>query len=217
MKKSLITLALVACTVTAFAQGQCTFQMRITGSLLAPVYLPELSDPTIELHGNSATGIPAGTTVYTGGVIPAAQGANFSAQLFGGPLGTTDASLLQAATPATTFRTSASLAGLIIAVPVTLPNVAVGATATLQARAWDNKGGQVTSWAAAEALSRTDSTYRLGDSLLFDSPVLKGPPDTPTDTANIRSFNLHTVVPEPSTIALGVLGLGALVLFRRRK
>jgi hypothetical protein len=30
---------------------------------------------------------------------------------------------------------------------------------------------------------------------------------------NFRAF----VVPEPSTIALGVLGLGALLLFRRRK
>jgi hypothetical protein len=42
------------------------------------------------------------------------------------------------------------------------------------------------------------------------------PIPSPTDTlmVNMRAF---AVVPEPSTIALGVLGLGALLLFRRRK
>jgi hypothetical protein len=41
-------------------------------------------------------------------------------------------------------------------------------------------------------------------------------PPSPTDNllVNLRAFS---VVPEPSTIALGVLGLGALLLFRRRK
>jgi hypothetical protein len=41
-------------------------------------------------------------------------------------------------------------------------------------------------------------------------------PPSPTDTllVNMRAF---AVVPEPSTVALGVLGLGALLLFRRRK
>jgi len=42
-------------------------------------------------------------------------------------------------------------------------------------------------------------------------------PPSPTDTlfVNMRAFSV--VVPEPSTVALGVLGLGALLLFRRRK
>jgi hypothetical protein len=43
-------------------------------------------------------------------------------------------------------------------------------------------------------------------------------PPSPTDTlmVNMRAFSV-VPVPEPSTVALGVLGLGALLLFRRRK
>jgi hypothetical protein len=43
-------------------------------------------------------------------------------------------------------------------------------------------------------------------------------PPSPTDTlmVNLRAFSV-VPVPEPSTVALGVLGLGALLLFRRRK
>jgi hypothetical protein len=40
-------------------------------------------------------------------------------------------------------------------------------------------------------------------------------PPSPTDTLMINFYGF--TVPEPSTIALGVLGLGALLLFRRRK
>jgi hypothetical protein len=43
-------------------------------------------------------------------------------------------------------------------------------------------------------------------------------PASPTDTlmVNMRAFSV-VPIPEPSTIALGVLGIGALLLFRRRK
>lgn len=43
-------------------------------------------------------------------------------------------------------------------------------------------------------------------------------PPSPTDTlmVNLRAFSV-VPIPEPSTVALGVLGLGALLLFRRRK
>lgn len=38
-----------------------------------------------------------------------------------------------------------------------------------------------------------------------------------SSTANAVRFSQLVIVPEPSTIALGVLGLGSLLLFRRRK
>jgi len=61
-----------------------------------------------------------------------------------------------------------------------------------------------------------DSQGRLlGSSAAFThTPIVSVPPAV-TDTLmlNFRGF----VVPEPSTIALGVLGLGALLLFRHRK
>jgi len=55
----------------------------------------------------------------------------------------------------------------------------------------------------------------MGTSPDFQYTQATSVPPSPTDTlmVNLRAF----AVPEPSTIALGVLGLGALLLFRRRK
>jgi hypothetical protein len=55
----------------------------------------------------------------------------------------------------------------------------------------------------------------LGESPAFAYTHAASSPPSPTDTlmVNLRAF----AVPEPSTVALGVLGLGALLLFRRRK
>jgi len=216
MKKSLITLALVVCTITAFGQGQLNFNTRVGTVILAPVYLPEAGDSLLEKHGNTATGIPAGTQTYTGGVIPASQGAGYSAQLFAGPLGTTDENLTPL-TPITTFRTQTALAGFIINVSTIVPGVAANSQARAQMRVWQNLGNTVTSWTDALTRAAGNSTYQLGDGLSFDTPALTALPASPADPIGIQSFNVHTVVPEPSTIALGVLGLGALVLFRRRK
>jgi hypothetical protein len=58
-----------------------------------------------------------------------------------------------------------------------------------------------------------------GNLLGSSAPFAYTPPSDPLSPpgayymANFRGF----VVPEPSTVALGVLGLGALLLFRRRK
>jgi hypothetical protein len=54
----------------------------------------------------------------------------------------------------------------------------------------------------------------VGHSDIFDYTVA-----APTDAAGLKINNMRAfaVVPEPSTIALGVIGLGSLLLFRRRK
>jgi hypothetical protein len=67
-----------------------------------------------------------------------------------------------------------------------------------------------------------DGTANTGSGIGFTTgslggPVAGSPPALPPDLGpNFQSFNL-VVVPEPSTIALGVLGLGALAMMRRRK
>lgn len=52
----------------------------------------------------------------------------------------------------------------------------------------------------------------------FSFTMGRSEPPAPKDTlfVNMRAFSV-VPVPEPSTVALGVLGLGALLLFRRRK
>jgi len=100
----------------------------------------------------------------------------------------------------TPFQSPPSLfTGYVTPVTVTIPGVAEGANATLLFRAW------------------------VGDS--FEGATIKGEMTAPftvatgggvnpaADLVGIQGF---TMVPEPSTIALGVLGAAALLLRRRK-
>lgn len=72
-----------------------------------------------------------------------------------------------------------------------------GTPTTLQVRIFDGQGN----------LLVTSSDFA------YTPPTSPTPPPDSLLMTNFRAF----AVPEPSTIALGVLGLGALLLFRRRK
>jgi len=138
------------------------------------------------------------------------SGAAFFAQLYAGAAGTADANLVAIGAP-TTFRTGAG-AGYVNAISeVTITGVAVGGTARVQLRAWD---AAFPTYAAAAAAGNA----KLGFSTAFDASPLGGPgspPAVPANLTGLTSFSL-TQVPEPSTIALGALGVAAL-LFRRRR
>lgn len=90
---------------------------------------------------------------------------------------------------------------------------APGATAVFQVRAWSADRGAT--WAEAQS---SLATGWMGSSALFTSATGGGgsPPSTPINlNTSVPGFAV-TLVPEPSVIALAVLGAGAL-LFRRRK
>jgi len=85
-------------------------------------------------------------------------------------------------------------------------------TVFLQIRGWESRFGR--DFAAAQGGLHGESAVL---------PILLGPSSGPgtviwaaavTDLTKFQSINL---VPEPSTIALGVIGLGSLLLFRRRQ
>jgi hypothetical protein len=215
MKKSLLMLATLAVTASVFGQGQVIFNNRVTtgtlGNVLSPIFGPDPANPTLSKVGGTPTGNPSGTTTYGG---PGLVGTGFSAALFfaAGDTGVTEGQLTAASVGGTTtFRTSGS--GLLTQTTALLPGV-TGGRATFQVRAWDNMGGTVTTWDAA--LLRQD--VAKGKSNLFSPPFDVGFGTVqPPALQGLQSFNI-AAVPEPSTIALGLLGgLGTLVLFRRRK
>ena len=222
MNKILITTAALMFAAGAYAQGLINFNFKAgtstttaAGAVWSPVFLAEPSDSVLAKSGNVSFGIPPGATTYGGGFV---IGSGFTAALFGGALGTADQDLVLVAS--TTFRTqTATTVAGTIAPPTTAPavsGVAAGANARLQIRAWDNRGGTVTSWNQV-TLAQNDSTVLRGVSPSFDSLKLgDGAANPVPNLQGLQSFNLH-LVPEPSAIALGVLGLGALVMFRRRK
>jgi hypothetical protein len=207
MKKTLITVALLSLGVYGvLGQGAINFNTRALNlnpaAVNAPIYGPE-ADPRTEKHGNHQTN--GGSTIYNGVLL---TGTGFTAQLWAAPAaGGTLAPL-----STTVMRPAGSLAGYIVppATAPTVANAAGGSQVNFDFRVWDNRGGTITTWAQVMA----DPTILRGSSGTFTTAVAE-PPNTPPNLVGLTSFNLFAV-PEPSVIALGALGLGALLLRRRK-
>jgi hypothetical protein len=217
MKKTIALAAILlgsAAVSSLLAQGQVLWGNQFTGSLQARVYAPE-PNGTTRLTGNAANGLPVGTTVYTG--LPL-QGTGFTMGLFLGN-SAAEAAASQSALQTAPFRTGGA-AGFVLAQTYTDPTRLPGtAGVNAQFRAWDNQGGTVTSWAQVIARIMAGGNQAAGAGDPFAIGNLGGVDNgvvTPVpSTTGARSFNL-TIVPEPSLIALGALGLGALLLRRRK-
>jgi len=216
-KNTIIAALLLACAVGAFGQGQIVFSTRAGNTpettVFAPIYGVIPTSPATQFRGQATTN--GGTVNYTG--APLLTGTGFTAALFGGLAPITDERSPSLAFVATAvFRPVGTLSGHVIPPTGPAPSVpgVVGASsdrATFQLRAWDNQGGTITSWAAAMA----NPSIAQGSSALFTVPAPLGAgAQTPPNLLGLTSFNL--VVPEPGVIALGVLGLGALLLRRRK-
>ena len=152
--------------------------------------------------GNGAGDLPGGVTV---GLFQA--GGNT-------PLATT---LLRTDANSQFFATSA--------IPVEVPGVAPGQTAALVVRAW--QGASLAAAKASPTLQWLDETVAGVAGLAFTSKPLGGTPpqpgSTPVPTPNMTGWGPEdgtgfefVCIPEPSTCVLGVLGLGALLLGRRK-
>jgi hypothetical protein len=89
----------------------------------------------------------------------------------------------------------------------TLTGYSAGAVVTMQIRAWDSGPNGTFDWNTATI---------KGQSSIFTYTVpAPGSPAPQYLMDGLRAFAI--VVPEPSIIGLGVIGIGALVLLRRRK
>ena len=150
-----------------------------------------------------------GTTVDAPVLIAGTQngpGPTFTAQLYLSSGGS-----LTALTPATVFRAPQAGAGAIAnryvqPVDITVPGVASGANATLVMRAWETA-----KYANADAA-------KTGGELGESAPItiaLGGGLLTPANLVGLQGFSIP-VIPEPSVIALAVLGASALLLRRRK-
>lgn len=131
-------------------------------------------------------------------------GANFWVQVYAG--GSADS--LTAQGTAVNFRTGNNI-GLFSAQTLSVASVAPGGSAFVQVKAWEGAAG-----------STYESALSGGKKAGFGNivgPFVTGgagtPPSTPPNVTGLTSFSL--VIPEPSTIALALLGAGALFIRRR--
>jgi hypothetical protein len=187
MKKLLIALAAVLVTVASYGQGQVNFANRV---------------------GSGGSILDAPVMLGETGHGP---GPDYSVQLY--LVGANNS--LTPLTPVSTFNPPAAGAGAIAdrywkSQTVDVPGVVGGTSANFQVRAWLTSAG---SYDAASALGR-------GQSDVFAATVggvtadPSAPPLTPGNLTGLKGFSV--AVPEPSIIALGVLGASALLLRRRK-
>jgi hypothetical protein len=227
MRKNLLVVSLLMSALGAFGQGTINFNNRVTtgagaqAPVVAPIFNVNPANPLEQKSGNPVstwngtdgpTPVPAGTQTYAGAPL---VGTGFTAQLWGNDVTEIDLVLISSTT--FTTRTEANRVGFITA-PAAAPAVpgVVGASserAKFELRVWDNRGGTITSW--AQVLQNPDVARGSSGVFTVDFPLGLGTTLPPT-LQGLQSFQL-SIVPEPSVIALGVLGAGCLFLLRRRK
>jgi len=229
MKKTITitTLALLAGGVSAFAQGQISFGdgpdsggaigIQIFGVQGGPVAINETVGTTVLSGGTETMGSNGNTygydtspghAVYTSSPL----GAGYSVELLAGTSATT---LAPVGTPETTWYTGDPVKGLggywKSGQIITVPTVAAGGTAFVQVAAWNNMNGTINDLATAVADNAAWGVSTIGQVTLGGG--INVPASLPT---TLQTFSLASTIPEPSTIALGVMGASTL-LFRRRK
>jgi hypothetical protein len=111
----------------------------------------------------------------------------------------------------TAFQTNPVLAGYINGGEVVVAGIAPGTSVDVVLRAWATASGST--WEAASG----NATGIFGESnvVTVGLGAVGSPPGPAANLIGLTSFTL-TQVPEPSTVALGLLGLAALALRRRK-
>jgi hypothetical protein len=225
MKKSITgVVALLAGAFAAHSQGTVSF----ADYLVLPTYI------TVTLNGNPVGG---SSTVTTGNpVTDIANGGDWSVQLYantgsGDALSTLTPAIVDGSgspgTPVTATLagggTGTALGTWLSSTIADVPGQATvgGSPATVAVAAWYNDGGTITSEAAAVAAHLPGGFSATGAIASTGGPQPSGPPATapslPALGGTIALTGSGTVTPEPSTIALGVMGASAFLMRLRKK
>ena len=224
MQKSLTIISLLAGAVGVYAQGQIHFDDYVTTSGdQFEITVWQVQPGNAQVFGDTATDVPAGTQTYSGVAIGGSatgsgptgygNGNNYSIELYAANGAGAPVSSLTAVPGALANFDTAGFPGTWDAaggVVVTVPQVPVGGTGSFQLQAWYNGGGTLTYAQDAAGAGPFGSSIEA-------NITLGGATAPPVSLNPITSFSLTTTVPEPSTIALGVIGASAFLMRLRRK
>jgi len=214
MKKSITgVVALLAGAFVAHSQGTVEFGNYATATY---TYVSLSSGGTKTLLGGSAanTGNPAADT---------GDGADWTVALYGNAAGSTPVQLsdsggtpvtatLEVGNPLTDTTPGTWYSSQIGVVPGT---TFAGQSATLQVYAWYNNGGTITSYAAAQGAGVPTGFSSTVTATTGGPSQSGGTPSLPS-SYGFPAFSVSGV-PEPSTIALGVMGASAFLMRLRKK
>lgn len=194
-KKILALVVLASVSTVAFAQGTVAFNTVI--SLVGTD--AKVSDPN---------GVAVGGLAYM-------------AQLYAGPGTTAESALVAVGNPvgfkagfnAGYVQTTGTAFGSAVDPVVTISAATPGGPVTIQLRAWDSAYPTYAAASTAGAASGKSALLALD---ITGNPILPGTP--PVNLTGLTGFTMTggVVIPEPTSIALMLLG-GAALLIRRRK
>jgi MYXO-CTERM domain-containing protein len=187
MKKLLITAAALIACVSAYAQGTVLFQ-------------------------NSAATL---VTTNGGGSLPA--GTAFLVALYYAPNGADPGNAGMNRISDLPHSGLVSPGRFLSGVETTPATTPPGGMAWFQVRAWESAyGGDFEAAVAAPAQNGRLAFVGTSNRFLIATGSPPGPPSPIVTTGGFQGFGVSPV-PEPSAIALGLLGLGSLLMLRRRK
>jgi hypothetical protein len=224
MKKLAITLSLLAGATVGYSQGELNWSdyAPASGSLPAfsiEIFQPNPANPTVEQNlGNTANDLPAGSATYGG--APIVNGSGYEVGLYVDTSASAVQNDVSSGSPVATagftsgFDGRWDLSGSLVA---TVPGLASGTAVFVELAAWSTSG---TATSYAQALVQ-GLTAGVSPTSSGSAPLGGGgsPPATPGTIAGIgiTDFSVASSVPEPSTIALGVIGASTFLMRLRRK
>jgi hypothetical protein len=226
MKKLVITIGLLAGATAAYSQGVINWSDYDTqpSKWFITVWGPQSTGAApVNNLGNTSTDAPAGTAkVGAGGYTGTAlSGTGNEIGLYVDTSAAAVANDVKTGAPIATDTFAAGSGGWDFSgnLNATVPGIASGTSVFVELAAW-SLTKPATSYAAA--LTAGDL---VGTSVVSGGTTALGgggsPPATPGNLAGsgITDFTIGTVggVPEPSTIALGVMGASAFLMRLRRK
>jgi hypothetical protein len=208
MKKLLLLAVLGLTAASAMAQGRVSF--RNTASTEYNIYT------------NNALGTLTGTDINSR-LTQSNSVAQFRIGLYASPTTGASSNSLTLISLITNSASPGLIGKIFGANPLVLSTAAgysAGSPITFQIRAWSFAGGLT--WDTAYALGNSGNldvafgASAIGTTTPTAAPSGAGELFGTTPGQLISGFEIRPV-PEPSSIALGLLGLGAIALFRRKK
>jgi hypothetical protein len=227
MKKLVITIGLLAGATAAYSQGVINWSDYITPANGLPgfsitIWSPQYAGAApVNNLGNTAIDSPAGTAAvgaggYTGTPL---SGTGYEIGLYVGTSPSAVSAAIASGSPVATDSFAAGSGGWDFngSLPATVSGLPSGTAVYAALAAWSTAIGSPTSYASAV----TDGDLFGASTVSTGTSTLGGagsPPAVPGTLAGlgITDFTVGSV-PEPSTIALGVIGASAFLMRLRRK
>jgi hypothetical protein len=184
-------------------------KLLLTSALAVIATLSSYGQGSVSFANATATRVFYVTSTGATAAVPV--GSQFTAEVVYAPDGTPSAAFAAGATRVGATAAFGPVAGLFSGGGRTVQSITPpGGFGLFQVRVWDTASG------SADVAKLTGMYGESGILRVDTGDPTTVPPGTPSPLTGLASFTV-TPVPEPSSIALGLLGVGTLLMLRRRK